>query len=224
MLNKPKLIVFDVNETLLNLEPLKLKVNHALYNDFAFDLWFSKLLHYSLVETITEQYADFSSIAAATFRMVAQRFEIDIPDTEISAILSNIKNLPPHTDVVEALTLLKKTGHTMVALTNGNQDVADEQLENAGIKGFMKKVFSVEIVNRYKPHSETYNYVLKAMKTSPKDTLLVAAHGWDIVGAQRAGMKTAFVAREGKFIYPLASHPDLTGKTVLEIAKEITQS
>ena len=224
MLNKPKLIVFDVNETLLDLEPLRLKVNHALNNNFAFEIWFCKLLHYSLVETVTERYNDFSSIAAATLRMVAQSFEIDIPDTEITHILSHIKDLPPHSDVVEALTLLKKAGFKMVALTNGKQDVAEEQLENAGIISFLKQVFSVEIVNRYKPHRETYKFVLNAMKVCSEDTLLVAAHGWDIVGAQRAGLKTAFVAREGKFLYPLASSPDLTGNTVLEIAKIISQS
>lgn len=46
MPTKPKLIVFDVNETLLDLKPLKSKVNQALGNDLAFDLWFSTLLYY----------------------------------------------------------------------------------------------------------------------------------------------------------------------------------
>ncbi len=221
MPTKPKLIVFDVNETLLDLHPLKLKVNQALDNDIAFDLWFSALLHYSLVETVTEKYADFSSMAAAIFRMVSQKFEIDISDEEIVSILATIKKLPPHSDVMEALIRLEKAGFTLLALTNGNQEVAENQLVYAEIDSFFTHIISVEYVGRYKPHGEPYRFALDKMKIAAKDALMVASHGWDIVGANRAGMQTAFVEREGKFVYPLGERPDLTGKTVLEVAEKL---
>lgn len=221
MPTKPKLIVFDVNETLLDLNPLKLKVNQALGNDIAFDLWFSTLLHYSLVETVTENYADFSSMAAAIFRLVSQKFESDISDEEIASILETIKVLPPHSDVMEALTKLEKAGFTLVALTNGNQEVAENQLEFAGLDSFFRHITSVEHVGRYKPHADAYRFVLDKMKIAAKDGLMVAAHGWDIVGANRAGMQTAFVEREGKFVYPLGERPDLTGTTLIEVAEKL---
>lgn len=222
MQTKPKLIVFDVNETLLDLNPLKSKVNQALGNHEAFDVWFSMLLHYSLVETVTNTYSDFSSIANATFKMVSQKFEVDISDEKIASILSTIKSLPPHSDVIEALTHLEKEGFTMVALTNGNQGVAENQLKYAGLDSFFKNIISVEHVKRYKPHANAYRFVLDKMSTPAEDTLMVAAHGWDIVGGKRAGMKTAFIMRKGKFMYPLGERPDLTGKTVLEVAKKLT--
>ena len=50
---KPKLLIFDVNETLLDMEPLKHSINTALGNQYAFDIWFPQLLQYSLVETLT---------------------------------------------------------------------------------------------------------------------------------------------------------------------------
>lgn len=220
---KPKLIVFDVNETLLNLNPLKSGVNQSLGNGMAFDLWFGNLLHYSLVETVTEQYSDFSAIAEATFQMVAQKFKINISKAEIGSILAIITDLPPHSDVIQALTLLEDAGFTMAALTNGNQEVAEKQLTNAGIHTFLKDIISVEHAERYKPHADAYHFLLGKMKISAKDAMLVAAHGWDIVGAQRAGMRTAFVAREGKFLYPLGNNPDVTGKTLIEVAERLAR-
>lgn len=174
-----------------------------------------------MVETVTEKYSDFSSMATAIFRMVSQKFEIDISDDEITSILDTIKVLPPYSDVMEALTRLEKAGFTMVALTNGNQDVAENQLEYAGLDPFFTHIISVENVGRYKPHAEPYRFVLDKMKIAAKDALMVAAHGWDIVGANRMGLQTAFVEREGKFIYPLGERPDLTGKTVLEVAEKL---
>jgi 2-haloacid dehalogenase len=41
-----------------------------------------------------------------------------------------------------------------------------------------------------------------------REAMMVAAHGWDIAGAQAAGLQTAFVARPGKVLYPLAEKPD----------------
>ena len=51
---KPKVIIFDVNETLLDLAPLRISVGQALEGHEEFlSLWFSTMLHYSLVETLT---------------------------------------------------------------------------------------------------------------------------------------------------------------------------
>ncbi len=218
---KPELIVFDVNETLLDLSPLKTKVNQVMGSDLAFDLWFSNLLHYSLVETVTGNYADFSSIAAVTFRMVAQKLEIEIDDDKITSTLEAIKSLPPHSDVIPALTGLEKAEFAMVALTNGNQDVAETQLANAKLDGFFKSIISVENVGRYKPHPDPYTFILEKMEISSANAILVAAHGWDIVGAKRAGMQTAFVERKEKSMYALGESPDFTGRTVLEVAEKL---
>lgn len=221
MRTRPKLIVFDVNETLLDLTPLKNKVYQVMENSTAFDLWFSTLLHYSLVETVTDNYSDFSSIASATFRMVAQKFQTDISDARINKILETIEQLPPHSDVISALSQLADAEITMVALTNGNQKVAESQLAHAKIDRFFTQIISVEGIGRYKPHPDAYSFVLKKMETSPEDTLLIAAHGWDIVGAKRARMQTAFIERKGKYMYPLGESPDLTATTVLEIVEKL---
>ena len=51
------------------------------------------------------------------------------------------------------------------------------------------------------------------------EAMLVAAHGWDIAGANAAGFQTVFVARPGKALYPLAEKPDHVVKDIKEFAE-----
>ena len=51
---------------------------------------------------------------------------------------------------------------------------------------------------------------------------MVAAHGWDVAGAKAAGMQTAFIARPGKQLYPLAPAPDYVVNSVEELATLLT--
>lgn len=218
---KPKLLIFDVNETLLDLSPLKSRINEALHSEYAFDIWFRTLLHYSLVETVTENYEDFSTIGKTTMQMVCKRYEVDIVDSEITSILGIIKKLPPHDDVVEALIMLKASNFKLVALSNGNDKVLKKQLRFAAIDRLFDAILSVESVREYKPKASAYEYALREMRTSANHTMMIAAHGWDILGAKRAGLKTAFVERKGKLIYTLGGDADLMGKTILEIANKL---
>ncbi|MET7029169.1 haloacid dehalogenase type II [Sediminicola luteus] len=221
MHSQPRLLIFDVNETLLDLKPMKVAINNALANELAFDNWFSSLLHYSLVESITGKYQDFGKVGAATLKMTAEKFDKQISESKIKDVLSLIKKLPPHPDVVQGLTILKNSGVKMVALTNGTMEVVKAQMAFAEIDHFFDELFSVENVKQYKPHPSTYTHVVKEMKASPIYTMLIAAHGWDIAGAQRAGLMTGFVSRPGKFPYPLAEEADITGSNILSIAKEL---
>ena len=219
---KPILLLFDVNETLLDLKPLARRINTTLSNNLAFDLWFSSLLHYSLVETTTGNHEDFSKIAKATFEMTALKFKKVVPEEEIESILGLIKKLPPHPDTVEALQILKQRGFRLAALTNGNPTVAQEQLAFAEINPFFECVFSVDEVREFKPHSKPYLFVLDQLKVKSQEALLIAAHGWDITGAQRAGLQTAFIARDGKFKYPIAEAPTYDCKNLNELVKRLS--
>lgn len=67
---KPKVLFFDINETILNLASLKTEMN-SLFGQNVFDLWFTKLLHESLVLTVTEMFESFSWIAANALKQVS---------------------------------------------------------------------------------------------------------------------------------------------------------
>lgn len=207
MKKKPTLLIFDVNETLLDLAPLEERINDALGEKMAFQLWFRMLLHYSLVETISHNYADFNEIGQATLKMLAQQLDKNLSDALIKEILSTIKELPPHADVEEGLEQLAARGFELAALSNGSLRTVKDQLFFAKIDQFFTGIYSVDAVQKYKPHPEAYAHVLNIMNTEKENGMLVAVHGWDITGAQRAGLQTCFIGRPGKYIYPLAEKP-----------------
>lgn len=218
---KLKLILFDVNETLIDMSPIKKAINGHFEKDSAAKQWFQYLLHFSLVEMVTDKYHDFSQIADAALEMVAQSLEKKIPEDKKKSILSMMSELDPHPDVEEGLKMLKDAGYRLASLTNSAQKVADKQLIHAGIAHFFEAAMSVDSMKMFKPKLETYYQALKELKVAPENTLFVAAHGWDITGAMRAGLTTAFINREGQALYLLAPAPDYTGKTLTAIAKQL---
>ncbi|APG60668.1 haloacid dehalogenase type II [Christiangramia salexigens] len=214
MENTPEAIFFDVNETLLDLTPLKTSINSALESEQAADVWFAQLLQYSLVENNTNSYHDFSEIAAAVFKMNCEKAEKSYSDEEIKNILSPVSKLNAYPEVAKTLKQLKEKGFKLIAFSNGKPDVLIEQLEYAGIKDIFDEILSVEGCKKYKPHSAAYRYALDRAGISAQNSLMVAAHGWDIAGAINAKMQTAFVKRPGKSLYPLAAKPDFEIKTL----------
>ncbi|WP_034920005.1 haloacid dehalogenase type II [Gillisia sp. CAL575] len=221
MTTRPKLLIFDVNETLLNMEPLQNSINDALKDDRAFDIWFPTLLQYSLVETITKNYRDFSEIAEATLKMTAHQLDVSLTEAQIKSVLSPITKLSAYPEVSNTLEGLKEKGFKLVALSNGKPQVVDEQLKYAEIHHLFDKVLSIEEVKNYKPHVSTYHCAYSLMNVLPEDTMLIAAHGWDIAGAKRAGIQAAFIARPGKSLYPLAIEPEIIGSNLKEIAETL---
>lgn len=217
---KIKTLIFDVNETLLDLSPLKESINSAL-GEGAAEVWFSQLLHYSLVETSTGTYHDFSEIAAAIFRMNAQKKNLDFSDSEIEEILSPITRLKAYKDVEPGLEKLKNSGYQLIAFSNGKPSVLKEQLDYAGLTSFFDKILSVESVRKYKPHPASYSYALTSSGADASSSMMVAAHAWDVTGAKRAGLQTAFIQRTGKYLFPLAEKPDLIFKNIQDLANKL---
>jgi 2-haloacid dehalogenase len=219
---KPEIIIFDVNETLLNLIPLKEEINAALENEMGFEVWFPKLLHYSLVETTTGNYSNLSEIAAATFKMISGKFDKEFSDSEIKNILAEITKLPAYPDVKPGLKELKNAGYKLIAFSNGKPDVLKSQLEFAEIDSFFDGIHSVEEVKKYKPHPESYQFILNKYNVRPKKALMVAAHAWDIMGAQRAKLQTCFIKRPGKILFELTEKPDFIVSEITEISEKIS--
>ncbi len=218
---KPKVIIFDVNETLLDLAPLKTSVGKALGGRKEFlPLWFSMMLHYSLVETLSEHYHSFGEIGTAALMMVAktQGIELEYEDAR-EAIVTPLRSLPPHQDVVAGLKSLSENGFRLVSLTNSSAEGAETQLRNADLTDLFEKRYSIESIKKYKPHPDTYRMVINDLGIEPEEVLMVAAHAWDLAGAKNVGLQTAFIARPGTSLYPNVAKPDYIVNDLPELMK-----
>lgn len=209
-LNKPKVIIFDVNETLLDLESMRKSVGAAIDGrEDLLPLWFSTMLHHSLVVSATGDYDSFGNIGAAALQMVAEINGIEISEEKAKkAILTPLRSLPAHSDVAQGLAKLKAQGYKLVTLTNSSLKGVRLQLKNAKLSQYFDDNLSIESVGVFKPHLSTYQWAIKELGVNADDALMVAAHGWDVAGADKAGLQTAFVRRSGKVLFPLAEKPD----------------
>ncbi|GGW79863.1 hypothetical protein GCM10007391_10850 [Alteromonas halophila] len=155
--DKPKVIFFDVNETLLDLTTMRDSVGEALDGRTELlPLWFSKMLHHSLVDSTTQRFHTFGEIGVASLMMVAEVEGIPLTREQAKqAIVTPLRSLPPHPDVREGLKLLKDKGYTLVSLTNSSNKGVYTQFENAGLLSFFDERLSVEDINLYKPDLRT---------------------------------------------------------------------
>ncbi len=221
-MNRPKVIFFDINETLLNLEPLKNSVVNKLGGSKELgNLWFTMMLQYSLVTTVGDQYFDFGKIGSATLMMVARNNNINISEEEAKATVKPILSLHPHPEVKQGLSILKQAGYRLVSFSNSSNNAVKQQLDFAGITPFFDSIISVEDYGKYKPHIEVYHWAARKMNVDNSDCMLIATHGWDVAGAKWAGWQTAFLARPGQQLFPLAISPDMNESNLLKISKKL---
>ena len=215
---RPKVILFDVNETLLDLQPMKEAITKLLGGGpETARLWFTTLLQHSLVMTLADRFADFSDIGAACLRMVAKNQGVDLSEDAAKKAVAPMRSLPPHPDVILALERLRKAEYRLATLTNSSKAAVADQMKNAGLTDFFEVLLSVEEVGMYKPHGHVYRWAARRVGADVSECLLVAAHGWDVAGAAWAGMKTAFVARPGQQVFPLGPAPDISISSLAEL-------
>jgi len=217
--NKP-VLVFDVNETLLDMDPLKKSVNALVDNEEGFRIWFGMLLHYSIVSNSIKEYHDFSTIAAATLAMAATSMDKKVNEDEIKETLSIIKTLKAYPNVEQGLQLLKDHGFRLATLTNSPPNALKQQLINSNLSDFFEQTLSIDSIKKYKPEAETYLWAAKELGVKPQEMILIAAHGWDIAGASHAGLRTCFIEREGQSLYSLSNKPDFQAKDIFTMAEQ----
>ena len=216
-----RILVFDVNETMLDINALTPDFARAFADGQVLREWFSTLLLYSNVASLAGPYSDFGTIAGAALDMVAAGRGRQLSPEDRDRILSGTRSLPAHPDVRPGLERLRKDGFHLVTLTNSAPAAVEQQLKNAGLTDLFERSFSVDAVKRFKPAAEPYRYVAKEMGIAVGDLRMVAAHAWDVVGALQAGCVAAFVARPGKVLYPLGPKPDIIGPDFHAVAEQI---
>lgn len=204
------ILVFDVNETLLDLQALDAPFVKALGAQDARREWFGQLLRLAMEVTILDRYRDFATLGRIALDAVAARRNVTLNEEAREQIRQTMVKLPAHPDVLPALQQLHGAGWRMVALTNSSPEMAEAQLTHAGIRPMLERVFSVDTVRRFKPAPEPYQMVTRELSADPADLLMVAAHAWDIAGAVNAGLQGAFLARRGQA--PMEAFGETYGK------------
>jgi 2-haloacid dehalogenase len=121
--------------------------------------------------------------------------ESDLPADARAAVADAFGGLAPHPDVEPALRRLVQAGVRVVTLTHGSPGVAEAGLARGGVAPLVEQTLSSETIRAWKPSREVYLWAAGACGVAPDRMALVAAHGWDVQGAQRAGLTGAWFPR-----------------------------
>ncbi|MBI1395963.1 MAG: haloacid dehalogenase type II [Betaproteobacteria bacterium] len=217
----PRVIVFDVNETLLDLRALEPHFERLFGNPAVLREWFGQVLQSALLGVVIGPYSDFGKVGRSALAMVAARHGVTLADSDREAIVGGMRTLPAHPDVAPGLAKLRDAGFRLATLTNSPPQVAEAQIANAGLSEYFERIMSVDAVESLKPASKVYEYGARTLGVPIGDMRLVAAHSWDVAGAMRAGARAAFVTRPGMVLDPLWEAPDIVGADISEVADRI---
>ncbi|MGH7862261.1 MAG: haloacid dehalogenase type II [Candidatus Dormibacteraceae bacterium] len=214
-------LVFDVNETLLDLSGLDARFEQLFGDPSLCRQWFGQMLQLSFVGAITGRYLDFPGAQRAALQMLARRQQVVLGAAEEDSLVDAMASLPPHPDVADGLGRLRAAGWRLFSLTNSPLEIAERQLINAGLRVNLEKVFSADEVKRLKPAPEAYWFVARRLNLAPERLCLVAAHAWDVSGALAAGCRAAFVSRGGSVPSPAGAQPNFEVADISALADRL---
>ena len=116
-----------------------------------------------------------------------------VGDPEVVAELATAgQRLPPWDDSVAGLERLA-LHFPLVGLSNAGRTALLRLNAHAGLR--WHAALSAESARAYKPSPAVYQLAIDAAGCPPDRVLMVAAHAWDLRGAQAMGMRTAYVQR-----------------------------
>ncbi|HYJ68168.1 MAG TPA: haloacid dehalogenase type II [Nocardioidaceae bacterium] len=163
-------------------------------------------------------YANSSVVDLEAATRVAAEAAISDADA-VRSLAASGQRLDPWPDSVPALDRIASR-FPVVGLSNATHAALTRISAHAGLR--WHQVLSAEDAHSYKPHPDVYRLAITNADCSPDRLLMVAAHAWDLRGAQAVGMRTAYVER------PVGDPPsatdsfDLHAKSLEDLATSLS--
>jgi 2-haloacid dehalogenase len=220
----PSVLVFDVNETLIDIDAMAPLFEQVFGDARAMREWFGQLVMYSMTTALSGCYVDFFTLGQGMLRMLGEIHGTPISDGDLDRVKQAMLTMPAHPDVADGLTMLRDNGFRLVTLTNSPPNPSGASpLESAGLGGYFERQFSVDACRTYKPARDVYDHVCRELQVSPADCMMVAAHVWDTIGAQSAGFGAALITRPGNAPLQLDGlpQPTLVAADLRQLAQQL---
>ncbi len=219
---RPKVVAFDVIETLFNLKPMGKRLAQAGLPEQALPVWFARLLRDAFALDATGVFKTFREVATSTLEVLMAEHDVRPKEEDVNNVLAGFGELPAHEDVKPAFKTLKDAGIRIITLTNGSAETTQKLLKNAGVGDLVERAISIDEVKHWKPRREVYLHAAKVCGVQPQEVALVAAHAWDVQGASQAGLTTGWVSRAEKAFPQIMQAPDVKGDTLTAVVQQLS--
>lgn len=212
-------MVFDVNETMSDLSPLDQRFADLGVAESLSTLWFTAVLRDGIGLAAAGSLERLAVIGAETLRVLLPTVRLDRElDAAVDHVMSGFNQLGVHADVVAGVAALRAAGRRLVTLSNGSAQVAETLLTTAGIRDSFEHLLSVEDAGIWKPAAGAYHHAARMCGSAASDMVLVSVHPWDIDGAARAGLGTAWLDRHHSHYPRYFTPPDHTVHDLSDLA------
>ena len=219
---RPRVIVFDVNETLSDMAPIADRFDDLGAPAHLASSWFAGLLRDGFALTVAGENPSFASLGADGLRTVLAGLSLNCPVEEaVDHIMVGFADLAVHPDVADGVRSLAGLGIRLVTLSNGSGSIAERLLTDAGLADAFEAFLSVEQAGIWKPAAGAYTYALRVCGVEPAEAMLVAAHPWDTDGASRAGLGAVWINRSGARYPDYFRPPDLQAASLPHLAEQL---
>lgn len=218
MADRPNVVLFDVLETLIDLDPLAARLEAVGKPVTILQPWFLRFQRDAMALTLAGDTAPFEAVARESLRTETK---YTLSERDIEYVVEGFSTLPAFDDAAPAMKKLSEAGVSVGCLTVNNPDKTRRFLEGAGLSGFVDHVVTSQDAGIWKPHPEIYRFAAKRLGTPIECLALVAVHAWDCHGAKRAGAVSGWCSRleykPGDVFLP----PDVTGDSLVEVADKL---
>lgn len=217
---RPDVVVFDVNETLSDMAPLAQRFADLGAPEHLAALWFTAVLRDGFALAAAQTSAPFVEIASSVLTQLLRAAGVDDVEAGVEHVLSGLAELDVHPDVPEGVRALRRAGLRLATLTNGSVGITRSLLSKAGLHQEFERLLSVEDAGVWKPAPASYAYAVQTLEVAPSAVLLVAVHPWDVDGAHRMGLQTAWIDREGADYPSHLTPPDTRAGGLVDLAAQ----
>ena len=221
----PSVLVFDVNETLIDIDSIAPLFGELFGDQRVLREWFGQLVMYSMTTTLSECYVDFFTLGQGVLRMLADIYRVNITDDDVLALKAAMLAMPPHPDAAAGLTAAARQWFSPgypdeFATRSGSTDTARKRRAGRAFRATVKRRSLPRLQARRR---SVYRYVCQELEVAPAECMMVAAHVWDLLGAQNVGFSTALITRWGNPPLPVDGlpQPDLVVDDLHQLAERL---
>lgn len=219
-MTEPRWVLFDLNGTLLDPRPIAPALPVADGQTVLLASLHDAVVQ-GMVDTLSGEYRPFVGYIHAALQRQTEVAGAELDRESLDSVVRLMARMPPFADSADAIALLSDLGLHVGVLTNSARSQALDALEAAGIAARVERVIASDGVRAYKPATSVYRAAIEQLSVRAPEIVMVSAHWWDVTGAKRAGLRTAWVSAKEQVLMPGTPTPDVQGPSLLAVAHAI---
>ncbi|TMH51847.1 MAG: haloacid dehalogenase type II [Betaproteobacteria bacterium] len=187
-------------------------------------LWRSKQLEYTWQRSLMRRYEDFARVTEAALRYACTALGLQIDEERRGRLMDAYRTLATFPEVASALAELRAMKLRLANLSNGSPAMLRPLVANAGLRGLIGTVISVDQRKIYKPAPAVYRLAVQRLSVTKAAIGFVSSNCWDACGAKSFGFRTFWIDRGSAPVDELGAAPDHVIKGLDELAKLLRRS